>query len=207
MLSSVRYEKGHGNSSIFARARNQSSQFYNFVTTTWVSSESANTKVFLTEYADGDPIDSLYAADVAFPVIESIQEVVDSTGLVIGSGVYAPGASGALSLAEIEASTVLMKSSDARLDNLDAPISLTSTYAQVDDFLIPLLDALVGIQSNTGVTNADIGNIADALMGNWEIVGTQMIFYKRDGLELVRFNLTDKFGNASDHAVFKRTKV
>jgi hypothetical protein len=217
MLASVRYEKGHGNTSIFARARNQSGQVYNFITTTWVGTEGSATKVFLTEYADGDPIDSLYSADVAFPNLESIQEVVDSSSsLVIGSGVYSPVSASGLTLAEIESSLVLakessvnlaVKSNDTRLDNLDAKISLTATYSQVDSIFIPLLDALVAIQDNTGNINTDLTDIADAHLGNWEIAGTQMIFYRRNGVELMRFNLTDKFGNPSDHNVFKRVKA
>jgi hypothetical protein len=185
MLTGTRYEKGHGNSSIYARVRNQASGFWNFTTQAWVLSESANTKSFLTEYPDTDPIDSLYSADVAFPDEDSVREVVDPTGLVIAVEVYTNFQSGGLTLADIEGSTVLAKES-----------SLSQIANSVAQVII-----------NTGSTSSDMVDMADALLGSWEIKTNQMIFYRRDGTELQRFNLTDKFGNASDHNVFKRTLV
>jgi hypothetical protein len=199
MLVGTRYEKGHGNSSIFARARNMSNQFYNFTSQTWNPSESANTKIFLVELTDSDPMDSLYSADVNFPNQESVQEIVDNTGLVIGVGVFSPAASGgALTLLDIESSSVLAK---------EATLSQTATWTQVDGMFSPMLDLLASILTNTNGTNSDIADIADAHLGNWEIVNKQMVFHRRDGTELMRFNLSDKFGNASDHNVMKRVKV
>jgi hypothetical protein len=200
MLVGTRYEKGHGNNSIYVRVRNFSNQFYNFVSQGWNSSESVGTKIFLNELPDSDPIDSLYAIDASLPSLESMQEIVDNTGLVIGVGVFTPSSvSGAgLTLAEIEGSTVLAK---------QATLQQTATWTQVDGMFSPMLDALTEIVVNTGASNSDMGDIADALMGSWEIVNKQMVFYRRDGSELMRFDLTDKLGNASEHNVFKRTKV
>lgn len=58
-----------------------------------------------------------------------------------------------------------------------------------------------------GTFGANIKTLVDVQMGNWEIAGTQMIFYKQDGTELVRYNLTNSTGNPSNSEVFKRTKV
>lgn len=58
---------------------------------------------------------------------------------------------------------------------------------------------------NTLSNKLDI--LLDIEQGNWEIKDNQMIFYRRDGTELMRFNLYDKEGNLSDKAVFKRERV
>lgn len=214
MLIGTRYEKGHGSSSIYLRVRNQANQFYNFVTFNWDVVESSNAMVYLQEQADSDPTDSLYTCNPTLPLIDHVQELVDSTNSsVIGIGVYdAPSAVSTLTLADIEASTVLMKNTDTRLAYLDAPISMTATYTQVDSMFTPMVDLLSQIVLNTsgggsGGSNQDITDIADALLGSWEIVNKQMIFYRRDNSELMRFDLTDKFGNPSEHSVFKRNKV
>ena len=53
--------------------------------------------------------------------------------------------------------------------------------------------------------------IKDTEKGNWEIVGTQMIFRKEDGTELMRFNLLNESGfptnGESNGAAFKRVRV
>jgi len=49
--------------------------------------------------------------------------------------------------------------------------------------------------------------LKDERIGKREIVGTQEIFYKEDGTELMRFNLFDSAGNASASNVRKRVKV
>lgn len=43
--------------------------------------------------------------------------------------------------------------------------------------------------------------------GKWELVGNQMIFYKTDGAELMRFNLFDDAGQPTMVNVFKRERV
>jgi hypothetical protein len=43
--------------------------------------------------------------------------------------------------------------------------------------------------------------------GNWKITGNQMLFYKEDGTELMRFNLFDKAGNPTETNVYERVRV
>lgn len=52
-----------------------------------------------------------------------------------------------------------------------------------------------------------IGTILDIEEGNWEIVGSQMIFKDALGNEIMRFNLFNQAGNASAENVYKRTRV
>jgi hypothetical protein len=47
----------------------------------------------------------------------------------------------------------------------------------------------------------------DIEAGNWKIENNQMIFYKIDGSELMRFDLFDKNGNPSENDVFERRRV
>lgn len=58
-----------------------------------------------------------------------------------------------------------------------------------------------------GSAVSDLSTILDVNQGDWEISGTQMIFYRRDGSELMRFDLKDNNGQASASSVFKREKV
>jgi len=53
-------------------------------------------------------------------------------------------------------------------------------------------------------TKVDIATLLDVELGNWKIVSNQMIFYKRDGSELKRYNLFDSTGFASQTEVFER---
>jgi hypothetical protein len=57
-------------------------------------------------------------------------------------------------------------------------------------------------------TITDMLNVLlDVEQGNWRIENNQMIFFKRDGTELMRFNLYDKNGNLTETAVFQRVRV
>ena len=47
----------------------------------------------------------------------------------------------------------------------------------------------------------------DIEAGNWKIENNQMIFYKIDGSELMRFDLFDRDGNPSESNVFERRRV
>ena len=52
---------------------------------------------------------------------------------------------------------------------------------------------------------AGVGKILQIEKGNWSIVGTQMIFYDADGTtELMKFDLKNKTGTATDIDVFSR---
>jgi len=74
--------------------------------------------------------------------------------------------------------------------------------------------------SNTNINNAKdsviteiqlnrnlINELLDIEEGNWEIKNNQMIFYKRDGSELIRFNLYDKDGKLTETKVYKRVRL
>jgi hypothetical protein len=66
------------------------------------------------------------------------------------------------------------------------------------------LDTLIqGISDIKNLTN----DILDIHYGNWEILNNQMVFYDRDNIEIMRFNLKDKSGNASEVSIYKREKV
>jgi hypothetical protein len=58
-----------------------------------------------------------------------------------------------------------------------------------------------------GELQDNIRDILDVESGNWEILGTQMIFYRKDGTELFRFNLYDKNNNLNVEQVYKRVRV
>ena len=85
MLFFVRTFAGLGNNTIYARLKNSSGRFWDFSALAWVVLLSADCKVWLLEYADGDPAESLYMVDAEIPPGGPwIQEAVDSTdGAVI----------------------------------------------------------------------------------------------------------------------------
>lgn len=97
MIAFVRYTSGLGNAALYARIRNATGQFWDFVALTW-GVIGTNCKQFLTEYADSDPTTSYYAKNVVLPspLVYCIEVVVDSTSLVIGyestrdAGAYTP---------------------------------------------------------------------------------------------------------------------
>lgn len=62
-----------------------------------------------------------------------------------------------------------------------------------------------GESVNTIEVNTE--RLRDVEEGNWAIVGTQMIFYDRTGSEILRYNLKDQSGTASNDDVFSRVKV
>jgi hypothetical protein len=81
MLFFVRTTKG---SVIYARLKNPSGQYWDFSALAWVSIENPNCKILLFEYADSDPLESLYMNDADIPVGGPwIEEAVDDTGSVI----------------------------------------------------------------------------------------------------------------------------
>ena len=188
MIAATRYNKGAGNAAVAVRLRGALGTFWNFVTLAWVTQEVANCRVLLQEVQDSDQAESLYVADVAVPLGGPwiLEAVLVSTGDFLGSeatpaDVPAAGAT----LVEIEASTVLAKEA-----------SLTAIQeAQAD--------LATGI--NQLLTNTEI--LLDAGQGKWEIVGNQMIFYRRNGSELMRFDLQDANGAPSMTAVYKRVPV
>lgn len=84
MFATVRDTKGQGNSAVYARIRDVSGNFWNFITLAWVTPEVANCRIFLTEYADSDTLQSRYQAPLTPPAGDVIVEYVRlATFLVI----------------------------------------------------------------------------------------------------------------------------
>jgi hypothetical protein len=67
------------------------------------------------------------------------------------------------------------------------------------------------ITGSTGATLSNIQFLADRVRnieeGNWRIVGTQMIFYDINGVEIFRFNLFGESGQPVNDNVFERIRV
>lgn len=84
MLFFVRTTKGLGDSTVYARLKNSSGEYWDFSALTWVAVLNANCKVLLFEYADSDALESLYMTDAEIPAGGPwIEEAVDGTGSVI----------------------------------------------------------------------------------------------------------------------------
>jgi hypothetical protein len=83
----VRTTKGLGDATVYARLRNSSGQYWDFVALSWVTTINANCKLLLLEYADADTLESLYMSSAPVPAGGPwIQEAVnDSTNQVYGS--------------------------------------------------------------------------------------------------------------------------
>lgn len=87
-----------------------------------------------------------------------------------------------------------------------------TTYDEDIDYVIRAdgSNTLVGSDRYTYSSNetAGVGKILQIEKGNWSIVGTQMIFYDKDGTTpIYTFDLTDKSDVATDTNVFKRAAV
>ena len=99
-----------------------------------------------------------------------------------------------ISALALEATVQAIKS---KTDNLpDNPASST-------DINNAKADIILKIETNRDL----IEELLDIEEGNWEIKDNQMIFYKRDGSELMRFNLFDKSGHPAEVNVFKRERI
>jgi hypothetical protein len=85
MIAFVRYTTGLGDAALYARIRNATGQFWDFVALSW-GVIGTDCKAFLAEYADSDPATSYFAAEIVVPFngVFCIEIVVDSTSLVIG---------------------------------------------------------------------------------------------------------------------------
>lgn len=80
MLFFVRTDSGKGNATIYARLKNLTGQYWDFTAQSWVGTINANCKVYLVEYADGDPLESLYMQQADIPAGGPwIEEAVDET--------------------------------------------------------------------------------------------------------------------------------
>lgn len=88
------------------------------------------------------------------------------------------------------------------LGNLD--IDIPDDLGTMIDDLKTSIDDSVNASSQMV---SDVNRILDYNEGNWEIDNHQMIFHRKDGSELARFNLLDKNNNPSSMHVFKRELV
>jgi len=92
---------------------------------------------------------------------------------------------------------VLSNATNTELQNLDVKIS--SRKPDVQDFTD---DDRVKMQDI--INNLNI--LLDIEQGDWEVRGNQMIFYTRQGTELMRFNLFDNLDRPTNINVFKRLR-
>lgn len=84
MLFFVRTTKGLGDNVIYARLKNITGQYWDFVALGWVATINLNCRVFLVEHADTDAFESLYMAEAAIPPGGPwIEEAIDAAGTVI----------------------------------------------------------------------------------------------------------------------------
>lgn len=56
-------------------------------------------------------------------------------------------------------------------------------------------------------TITELEHLVDYNEGSWKIIANQMIYYKRDGSELMRFDLSDSAGNPVTRGATQRVKV
>ena len=63
------------------------------------------------------------------------------------------------------------------------------------------------IQTNLGSIESKLDTLLDIEQGNWKIENNQMIFYRRNGEELMRFNLKDKKGEPTEVEIFERERI
>lgn len=68
-------------------------------------------------------------------------------------------------------------------------------------------DILVDIQTKQTLISDDLSRLLDYNEGSWRIISNQMIYYKRDGSELMRFDLKDSSGQPITRGAVQRIKV
>lgn len=54
---------------------------------------------------------------------------------------------------------------------------------------------------------SDLNRLKDYNEGNWKILGNQMIYYNRLGVEFMRFDLLDSAGQPTSRSAMQRVKV
>jgi hypothetical protein len=63
------------------------------------------------------------------------------------------------------------------------------------------------IKESLTIIHAKLDTLLDIEQGNWKIENYQMIFFDRQGNELMRFDLKDKQGRPTELEVFERVRV
>jgi hypothetical protein len=66
---------------------------------------------------------------------------------------------------------------------------------------------LIDNRAETEYLKQYLRDFMDIEAGNWKIENKQMIFYRIDGSEMMRFDLYDKYGNPAEINVFERRRV
>src|SRR5512136_1164973 len=85
MLLTLRATKGMGNAALYVRFRDVLGRYWNLVTLAWDAAETANCRIFLTEYQDSDLLESRYQGTATLPTGDSTAEYVRlSDGRVLG---------------------------------------------------------------------------------------------------------------------------
>lgn len=106
----------------------------------------------------------------------------------------------------VRGSTTLIDNSNGTNVNISATIA-DQVWNRTDRSLTTNVGLKPEELEKLEAIHTSVEEIIDIQKGNWEIKGTQMIFYRRDGSELMRFNLLDNNGNSTTHKVFKREIV
>ncbi len=95
----------------------------------------------------------------------------------------------------------LTNTTESQIDNIENNVTNVDQYkADVSN---------LALEATVQTIKTKVEDIEHVEKGNWEIDTTnnQMIFYKQNGDELMRFNLYDDDGNPSTNQVFRREKV
>lgn len=206
MLLSIRYTKNAGNAAIYARIRNAIGQFWDFTGLAWVSPETVNCRIYFTERADADLAESLFLVDATLPANGPwISEAVRvDTGSVLGNDTTAIDAQ------------VSSRFAGGAVASVTAPVTVGTNNDKTGYVLTTAYDpaktaasaaSVADIATGVNLLLTNVGTLLDIGQGKWEIAGNQMIFYKKTGVELMRFNLQNKAGVGSDTEIFKRIPV
>jgi len=81
-----------------------------------------------------------------------------------------------------------------------------NTYDSKDEWKADITGLATGDQVTQAVTDIN-QSITDAQLGNWELIGNQLIIKGTNDQEIARFNLFDAAGNPTMRAVYKRERV
>jgi hypothetical protein len=152
MICFIRYTTGLGNSAIFVRLRNSTGQYYNWTTSTWVSSEVSDCRINLTERDDSDAVFSVYIADIVVPTGGPfLQEaVLASSSTVLGYDTTA---------VDVPLSTIKAKTDSLSFAGSDVKATLDS------EEVIVASDSVTTIQTGlaTGANLATVDTVVDAI--------------------------------------------
>ena len=86
-------------------------------------------------------------------------------------------------------------------------ISVRGTAQFTDESTGATIDTSALLNSEILASNTDISRLLDYNEGSWKIIANQMIYYKRDGSEFMRFDLLDSAGQPISRGAMQRVKV